>query len=65
MTKTIFGIFGILSVAGSLPRCYNPGMQVVPYRICRKVPVALMQAYADTLWPFLLTWFNFNPSMDK
>ena len=19
----------------------------------------------DTLWPLLLTWFNFNPSMDK
>ena len=20
---------------------------------------------ADVLWPLLLTWFNFNPSMDK
>ena len=20
---------------------------------------------ADTLWPLLLTWFNFDPSMDK
>ena len=20
---------------------------------------------ADALWPLLLTWFNFNPSMDK
>ena len=20
---------------------------------------------ADDLWPLLLTWFNFNPSMDK
>ena len=20
---------------------------------------------ADGLWPLLLTWFNFNPSMDK
>ena len=19
----------------------------------------------DSLWPLLLTWFNFNPSMDK
>ena len=25
----------------------------------------LLQSYAKRLWPLLLTWFNFNPSMDK
>ena len=30
----------------------------------RVVSLALRQSY-DYLWPLLLTWFNFNPSMDK
>ena len=25
----------------------------------------LQRVIAEKLWPLLLTWFNFNPSMDK
>ena len=26
---------------------------------------ACSNSIANALWPLLLTWFNFNPSMDK
>ena len=29
------------------------------------LPQSLAQLQSDQQWPFLLTWFNFNPSMDK
>ena len=31
----------------------------------RKEPVDIVQSMPRALWPLLLTWFNFNPSMDK
>ena len=30
-----------------------------------KTKPALAQVMACCLWPLLLTWFNFNPSIDK
>ena len=34
-------------------------------RINEKLCVLLGSAPMHYLWPLLLTWFNFNPSMDK
>ena len=33
---------------------------IANYRLC-----VVGYAFTASLWPLLLTWFNFNPSMDK
>ena len=35
---------------------------VTPYVDMNRVDIG---SYNGLLWPLLLTWFNFNPSMDK
>ena len=35
------------------------------YRMAAVKPNTPIANLFDNLWPLLLTWFNFNPSMDK
>ena len=51
--------FRLTEVIILLHNCgYRFGSVILPYDVASWIHV-------NCLWPLLLTWFNFNPSMDK